>query len=383
MVFIDYANADRINKLDTVWINGEEFKGIGYNGLLTVNTKTYVSEPTRANDGSMPNIGDHETFIVPRCKINFKYFNLEDYRRLCNAILPNEFLVKYYDKDFGDFVEHWMYCEPREMTKIYNVGTAIIGVLDFEVSFIGTLNKRNKLSIKYETESNSFVIKNLHSGQYYNSITEYTLGDRVKHNDKYYEAIFYNDTFKGVSPPSLTYWTKLNGPANAWSKNMTYSANDLVYLNSNSEYSFYECIKGNTGADVNDTEFWKRVKVGEYNSETEYKLGDYVYIGTITSDTYYKAKYEQKTFKSVHPDNNKYWKYIPYLSEITVDWGQSIILADPLDLFESTNGQPISDKWQICVVKNGENQPTNSYYYANQSVSILRNMVLKPTLETQ
>lgn len=130
-----------VEDMDKVWIDGQEFSGIGYQGILTVNTKTYVESPTRANDGSIPNINDYDTFIVPRCKVNFKLFSIEDYQRLCNIVVAkNEFVVKYFDKQVGDFVEHNMYCEPEEMHKMFNVGTRVIGVLDYEISFIGTLN---------------------------------------------------------------------------------------------------------------------------------------------------------------------------------------------------------------------------------------------------
>ena len=74
------------NELDVVKINGEPFKGIGYNGLLTVNTKTYKTSPVRSGDGSIPNINDYATFIVPRADINFKYMTIEDYQRFCTAI---------------------------------------------------------------------------------------------------------------------------------------------------------------------------------------------------------------------------------------------------------------------------------------------------------
>ena len=80
--------------IDGIKIGGEWFVGIGYQGLLNVNTKTYVEEPTRSNDGSIPNINDHDTFIVPRCKVNFKYFKIEDYQKLLRVInSANEFPV--------------------------------------------------------------------------------------------------------------------------------------------------------------------------------------------------------------------------------------------------------------------------------------------------
>ena len=73
---VDWAGGIEEKDLAKIYIGGEEFSGIAYQGLLTVNTKTYVDEPTRANDGSMPNIDEHDTFVVPRCKVNFKFFNI-------------------------------------------------------------------------------------------------------------------------------------------------------------------------------------------------------------------------------------------------------------------------------------------------------------------
>lgn len=146
----------RVPNLDSIIIAGNEFRGIGYQGLLTVNSKTYVESPTRSNDGSMPNINDHYSFVVPRCKINFKYLKIEDYQRLCRVLnSANEFPVTYYDKESGEFVTHMMYVEPEEMKKIFNVGTYVFGVLDYDVSFIGTLNQRETLSVTYKAEGAS------------------------------------------------------------------------------------------------------------------------------------------------------------------------------------------------------------------------------------
>lgn len=136
--------------IDSIWIWNEEFKGIGYQGLLTTNTKNYVDSPTRMNDGSMPNLPDHDSFIVPRAKVNFKKFSIEDYQRLCRVInQANEFPVTYFDKQVGDFVTHNMYCEPEQMTRLFNVGTKIIGVLNYEISFIGTLNNLKSYTIAF------------------------------------------------------------------------------------------------------------------------------------------------------------------------------------------------------------------------------------------
>ena len=382
MVYIDYLNADKIDELGTVWINGEEFKGIGYNGLLTVNTKTYVSEPTRANDGSMPNIGDHETFIVPRCKINFKYLNINDYRRLCNAILPNEFLVKYYDKDLGDFVEHWMYCEPQEMRKIYNIGTAVIGVLDYEVSFIGTLNKLKQLSVQYDKIGQK--IKN--DKGTFSSSKIYTLGDRVLYNDEYYEAIFYEDTFSGIETNNISYWSSVKTPTEWKNTGATYyGTGDIVFIqttaNNKKTYTYYESKRGHYAiyADISDKDYWQVVDIKEYDETTTYTKGDYVYTGEQGAvGKYYKAIYYTNSVSGKLPDNSKYWKKLSVLNTMSVDWGQSILIADPIDLFVPPEGQTSADKWQVVLVKNGTDNPTSNYYYANQSISVLRDMKLKP-----
>jgi hypothetical protein len=162
----------RVPNLDSIIIAGNEFNGIGYQGLLTVNTKTYVESPSRASDGSMPNINDHDSFIVPRCKINFKYLKIEDYQRLCRILnSANEFPVTYYDKERGEFVTHMMYVEPEEMKKIFNVGTYVFGVLDYDVSFIGTLNQRDALSVTYKAEgasSNLAVVTTTEKGNQLN-----------------------------------------------------------------------------------------------------------------------------------------------------------------------------------------------------------------------
>lgn len=158
----------RVPNLDSIIIAGNEFRGIGYQGLLTVNTKTFVDSPTRSNDGSMSNINDHDSFVVPRCKINFKYLKIEDYQRLCRVLnSANEFPVTYYDKESGEFVTHMMYVEPEEMKKIFNVGTYVFGVLDYDVSFIGTLNQREALSITYKAvgaSSNLAVVTTTEKG---------------------------------------------------------------------------------------------------------------------------------------------------------------------------------------------------------------------------
>lgn len=205
---VDWAGAIGNENLGKIFIGGEEFTGIGYQGLMTVNTKTYVEEPVRQNDGSIANINDHDTFIVPRCKVNFKFFNIRDYQRLCRVInSANEFPVSYFDKQFGEFRTYMMYVEPEEMAKIYNVGTSVIGVLDYEVSFIGTLNNLEEFEVKYDTSQLTRKV----IAEYSESIT-YTLDTVVSVSDeetvKYYK--YKNETSASGKPVTDTeYWVQV------------------------------------------------------------------------------------------------------------------------------------------------------------------------------
>lgn len=205
---VDWANGIEVKDIASIYIGGEKFSGIAYQGLLTVNTKTYVDEPTRANDGSMPNIDEHDTFVVPRCKVNFKFFNIQDYQRLCRVVnSANQFPVSYFDSQFGEFRTYMMYAEPEEMTKLYNVGTYVIGKLDFEISFIGTLNNLDKFNVRYVTEGLTERVINA-----YSDTTTYSQGDVVSYVDgettKYYK---YKNETSGSGKPvtNVDYWTEI------------------------------------------------------------------------------------------------------------------------------------------------------------------------------
>ena len=158
------------NCLEPIIINGERFDG--YSDFYCINTKTYVEEPSRTLDGSIPNINDYDTFIVPRVQISFKYMTIQDFRRLLKAITPNEFNVSYYDYETDNYVTYKMYCEPREMAKIFNKGYEILAVTEQKVSLIGTLNDMEYLTIMYfdtieQKEYTQLSKSNLVFGNYY------------------------------------------------------------------------------------------------------------------------------------------------------------------------------------------------------------------------
>lgn len=153
------------NCLQPIVINGESF--LGYSSFYCINTKTYVEEPSRVSDGSIPNINDYDTFIVPRVKVSFDYMTIEDFRRFLRAITPNEFVVSYYDYEADEIVSYKMYIEPREMAKIYNRGYSVLAVTGIEVSLIATLNDMDYAVVTYYDEETKLNEKNMVKGLHY------------------------------------------------------------------------------------------------------------------------------------------------------------------------------------------------------------------------
>ena len=74
---------------------------------------------------------------------------ISDFRRFLKAITPNEFNVTYYDYETNQNVTYKMYCETREMSKIFNRGYDILAIQEQEISLIATLNNIDYLTITY------------------------------------------------------------------------------------------------------------------------------------------------------------------------------------------------------------------------------------------
>ena len=337
---VDWAGAIENENLGKIFIGGEEFTGIGYQGLMTVNTKTYVEEPTRANDGSIPNIDDHDTFIVPRCKVNFKFFNIKDYQRLCRVLnSANQFKVEYFDKQFGEFRSYYMYAEPEEMAKIYNVSTAVIGVLDYEVSFIGTLNNLETFKVMYVPKywNGSQLVDLTPKSIDYSASTTYYKGQKVYWNGSYYQAVYYENSFKEQPVTNSQYW-QIKVPT-LWNDTTTYTTGDFVYkdiaTSSGTTRKYYEAKKENFyGFLTTNKEYWNEISVAEYSSTKTYTKGQYAYVTSGSTKTFYQAVYYKETFSGQSPDDTKYWtKVTPQINvEKEVQWGKSIKTLNATDI---------------------------------------------------
>lgn len=403
----------KVEDLGKIWINGQEFTGMAYQGLLTVNTKTYVEEPTRSNDGSIPNINDYDTFVVPRCKVNFKYFNIEDYRRLCEAVQSNEFTVKYYDKQFNEFVLHKMYCEPEEMAKLYNVGTDVFGVLDYEVSFIGTLNDLNTHKVVYDANMGS--IKGnpqlYQDGETYSKDSENT--DDPKYivyldtipvdlsKRRYFKAVFYENSFtpekEGQDTIDITntkYWLARNlyvyNESTEYNENFAISglesdreiAYEIVTNEKGEEIgrNYYMAIYNGsfTGRPFSDNLYWQKISVSKYvrtktYSSNRVSLSDTTYGNFVIvndEDTIiYEAVFYNSEFSSFDPTNTKYWAKLPLGTGVDVKWGNSIVVESPETLFNAPSGKS-ADEWNTSPAGTGYT------YYPNQSLNVFRDLTL-------
>lgn len=365
------------HKIDSIKIGSEWFIGIGYQGLLNVNTKTYVEEPTRANDGSMPNINDHDTFVVPRCKVNFKYFKIEDYQRLCRVVSSaNEFPVTFWDKQFGEWVTHNMYVEPEEMAKMFNVGTSVFGVLDYEISFIGTLNNLKTFKISYNAGEINNIVPTIkgYVGEYNKELT-YHKDNVVSRDRKYYIAIFYEDTFKEKSVTDTVYWNSIS--PTLYSSETAYTAGNIVYTtyeqNEETKYNFYIALAPNTDRPTTDTSYWKLITVNKYNPKSTYKKGQYVHDGNSTT-TIYEAIFYNDQFIGKDVYDTKYWANSPInaffndLGGLSVNWGNSVQISSVDELFTVPSIDGITFK--------GWKTDKGLWYQPNQSVNVFNDLIM-------
>lgn len=350
-----------ISDLGLIRVNGEEFN-VGE--ITTLNTKTYVEEPGRSNSGAMTDINEYDTFIVPRCKASFSFMTIKEYKRLCNAIMSNEFVVEYFDKQFGKRVSNFMYCEPEEASKLYSLGDKAIGVLDYKISFIGTLNDLDTFFVKYVAGEGT--IKNFIGD--YSSSKVYRRGDRVLYSEKYYEASFFIDSFKGVNPPNFSYWQMI--PVSTWDESKSYKKDDIVESKKqNDNVTYYIAVFDGrfSGKPLSDKNYWNVIEIGEYSDKTVYKLGELVkHINLI-----YRAKYYKDDFSGILPINNAYWFEIPELNGVNYEWGKSVYIEPSDDLFVAPTGK----KFAYYSDENGLK------YFPKQNLTITYDIILTAVWE--
>jgi len=173
------------NKLGEVIINGEDFSA--YSDIFTLDTMTWQEEPSRALDGSMPDINEIERFPVPRVWIDFSLMPIEDYRRLLSALNRDaEFPVTYRNLETGQMVTHMMYVHPLDRYKIHNRGPDLIGINGVKITLVGTLNNPQTYSVAYAFNGASGTPKPTQTAQYGQVITIEGPDDWVYENMQFF-----------------------------------------------------------------------------------------------------------------------------------------------------------------------------------------------------
>lgn len=132
----------------SVWINGNKISGYFSYGYHAV--KEYVKEPERAGNGSIINLNSYATFIAPTLTINFKFMPIATYRTIMKLIYSmNEFTVKCYDTVYDTMVTFKAYFKPDDSPELFTKSHRILGVLNYEISLVGTLSNADNINIVY------------------------------------------------------------------------------------------------------------------------------------------------------------------------------------------------------------------------------------------
>lgn len=167
-----------VTKLDYFYIDDFDFKGIGRGMLKCTNQLNYKTSPGRQNEGSMKNLNDYDSFVVPSVEIGFLYIKYEDFLNLRKLMLTKRaFMVRYFDVDFGRYVIHEMYAHPDQLKDFLNRGEDVMGLQNFKLTLVGTLNGKDAIM------SEDYGVDDTYNPKDFNNIKEvYTVnfGGNVK-----------------------------------------------------------------------------------------------------------------------------------------------------------------------------------------------------------
>lgn len=229
-----------IRNLDWFSIDGINFAGIGRGMLKCTNQLNYKTSPSRQSDGSMTNINQYDSFVVPQVEIGFKYITIDDFYKLRQILLAKRiFDVIYYDVDFNNFVAHEMYCHPDDLKDFLNRGEDVIGLQNFTITLVGTLNGKDKVfTNEYKSASG------------YNNMTEEQQRAAIK--------AYFTNTFKFSDIPS-TYTVTGGGIV---SQNVKWGRSVAITASTNSGY--YK-ISGDT---QNLKKFYKGDRINIFQNTT-------------------------------------------------------------------------------------------------------------------
>lgn len=138
----DFSN----KSISRIYITGggyvrREFKGASPTSMFGWDEFSWASSPTRSSDYfAMTNIDQKKVGLIPRCEINIKYLNYEDYVALRRIFKERHFLVEFFNADDMKWVTRDMYVTENTKSRFYTLDQKLIGVLDMSIKLVGTNN---------------------------------------------------------------------------------------------------------------------------------------------------------------------------------------------------------------------------------------------------
>lgn len=118
-----------------------EFKGASPDSPYGWDEFVWASSPTRSDEQfRFSNLDSIKVGLIPRCEINIKYMNYDDYRDFRKILKERHFQVEFFNTDECKWVTRDMYASGQEKSKFYSLNMNLIGVIDFKIKLVGTNN---------------------------------------------------------------------------------------------------------------------------------------------------------------------------------------------------------------------------------------------------
>ena len=124
--------------IDTIFVNGVEFKGASGDSQLGYEEFVWATTPTRSYAFDFQNMDSIPVGLVARCQVNFKYFDIQHFMLFREAIKSRHFFVVFFNLDAGKWMKREMYCSDSSRNKIQYFQPKLLGVFDFTVELVAT-----------------------------------------------------------------------------------------------------------------------------------------------------------------------------------------------------------------------------------------------------
>lgn len=199
-----------VNDIGKVYITGAgyvEYPFVTSRDSIGWNETVWGGQLNRSRKFTLENINDVEIGQVPQCTIVFKLLKIEDFIILQELLRERHITLKYFDIDYGEWVEHDMAITGNDRKKIYSYGRKIIGMQDVTVKFVGT-----NLDNEYVDKTITYKA----NGGTGDDVEEtYAVGDQVT-------TLNENDSEFIKSGYSIAYWnTKADGTGKTYLLNQS------------------------------------------------------------------------------------------------------------------------------------------------------------------